>query len=351
MPTSDQGNSGLTAGLRGLGWSAPLRPPGDGLLAGWRGLLDRQTERSAIDRLLGSVRDGLSASLLIRGGAGFGKTALLRYAAEAAPEMRVCGVTGIETEIGLEFAALHQLLIPFLTGVGELPGPQRLALQAAFGMAEGPPADLFLVGLAALTLLARAAEEQPVLCLIDDGQWLDAESARVLAFVARRLYADRVGMVVAVGNPEPEHAFEQLPTVWLGGLPAAEAGELLRSVARAPVDEKVVDRILGETERNPLALVEIGSEFSADELAGRAALPEPMPPGRRLADRLDRQVAGLDPDTRAFLLLAAVDASGDPTLLWRAAEHGEIDAEAAAAAGESAGLIELSGARCGSATR
>jgi DNA-binding CsgD family transcriptional regulator len=343
MLTADRGDSGLASGWRELGWSGPLRPPGEGRLGGWPGLLDREMERTAIDRLLGSVRDGFSASLVIRGGAGIGKTALLRYAAESAPDMRVCGVSGIETEIGLEFAALHQLLIPFVTGVGELPGPQRLALQAAFGMAEGPPADLFLVGLAALTLLARAAEEQPVLCLIDDGQWLDVDSARVFAFVARRLFADRVGMVIAVGEPEPAHAFEQLPTVWLGGLPAAEAGQLLRSVARAPVADKVVDRVLGETEGNPLALVEIGSEFSADELAGRAALPEPMPPGRRLADRLDRQIAGLDPDTRAFLLLAAADASGDRALLWRAADQGGIDAETAAAAGESAGLIELSG--------
>src|SRR5262245_45937014 len=255
--------------------------------------------------------------------------------------MRVCGVTGLQGEIGLEFAALHQLLIPFLPRVAELPGPQRLALQAAFGMAEGPSADLFLVGLAALTLLAHAAEEQPVLCVSDDGQGLDVESARALAFVARRLYADRVGMVIVVTEPAPPHAFEQLPAIWIGGLPAAEASQLLRSVARAPVDDQIVDRILADTERNPLALVEVGAEFTADELAGRAALPEPMPLGRRLADRFLRQVAGLNADTRAFLLLAAADVSGDLAVLWRAAQQGSIDAEAAVAVAESAGLIEL----------
>lgn len=342
MLTADRVGRGLAPGWRWPGWSEPLRLPGDrGRSEAGPGLLDRETEQVAIEHALRSARDGFSASLVIRGGPGVGKTALLRYAAGSVPDMRVCSVAGIQIEIGLEFAALHQLLIPFLPGVAELPGPQRLALQAAFGMAEGPSADLFLVGLAALTLLARAAEEQPVLCLIDDGQWLDVESARVLAFVARRLYADRVGMVIAVSEPAPPHAFEQLPAVRIGGLPAAEAGQLLRSVARAPVDDQVVERILADTERNPLALVEVGAEFTADELAGRAALPEPMPLGRRLADRFVRQVAGLGADARAFLLLAAADVSGDRAVLWRAAQQGGIDADSAAAAIESAGLIEL----------
>jgi DNA-binding CsgD family transcriptional regulator len=305
-------------------------------------LLDRQGERSEIDRVLESVRGGFSAALVIGGCFGVGKTALLGYAADSAPDMRICPVTGIESEIGLEFAALHQLLIPFLPGIDELPGPQRLALRVAFGMAEGPPADLFLVGLAALTLLARAAEERPVLCLLDDVQWLDAESARVLAFVARRLYADRVGMLIAIGGPAPADAFEQLPALALDGLPPVEAGQLLRSVARAPVDDRVVDRILSHTERNPLALVEIGAEYSVDELAGRAALPGPLPVGRRLADRFARQVASLDPATREFLLLAAANVGSDRAVMWRAAHEAGIDAEAAAAAAESAGLIELS---------
>jgi DNA-binding CsgD family transcriptional regulator len=307
-------------------------------------LLDRHAERAAIDGVLGSVRDGFSAALVIHGHPGAGKTALLGYAADSAPDMRVCGITGTQTEIDLEFASLHQLLVPFLNQIGELPGPQRQALQVAFGQAEGPPAGLFLVGLAALTLLARAAEEQPVLCLIDDAQWLDTDSALALAFVARRLYADRVGVVIAVSGPESAHVFEQLPEVFVHGLPAAEAGQLLRSVAPAPVDAQVVDRILADTERIPLALVEIGAEFSADELAGRAALPEPMPIGRRLEDRFRRKTARLDPDTRALLLLAAADCGGDRAVVWRAAQQDGMDADAAAAAAETAGLIELSAA-------
>lgn len=305
-------------------------------------MLDREAERSAIDGVLESVRSGFSSTLVIRGCIGVGKTALLGYAADSAPDMRICCVTGIESEIGLEFAALHQLLIPLLSGIEELPGPQRRALQVAFGMAEGPPADLFLVGLAALTLLARAAEGRPVLCLIDDWQWLDGDSARVLPFVARRLYADRVGMVIAFSKSGQADPFDQLPALRLGGLPPAEARQLLQSVVRSPVDDRVVDRILIHTERNPMALVEIGTEFSADELAGRAAIPGPLPVGPRLADRFARQVAGLDPDTRAFLLIAAANVGGDRAVLWRAAHEGGIDIEAVAAAAESAGLIELS---------
>ena len=322
------------------GGSGPPRDQGSSA-AGQR-LLDRHAERAAIDHVLGSVRDGLSATLVIGGCPGAGKTALLGYAADSAPDMRVCDVTGIQTEIGLEFASLHQLLVPFLPRIGELPGPQRQALQVAFGQAEGPPAGLFLVGLAALTLLACAAEKQPVLCLIDDAQWLDADSALALAFVARRLYADRVGMLIAVSGQESAHVFEQLPAVSIHGLPAAEAGQLLRSVAPAPVDAQAVDRVLADTERIPLALMEVGAEFSADELAGRAALPEPMPLGRLLADRFRRQAAGLDPDTRALLLLAAADCRGDRAHVWRAAQQDGIDAEAATTAAESAGLIELS---------
>ena len=333
----------MSWGVVATGDAGGSGPPGN---QGWSGagqrLLDRHAERAAIDRVLGSVRDGFSATLVIRGSPGAGKTALLGYAADSAPDMRVCGVTGIQTELGLEFASLHQLLVPFLPRISELPGPQRQALQVAFGQAEGPPAGLLLVGLAALTLLALAAEEQPVLCLIDDAQCLDADSALALAFVARRLYADRVGMVIAASGQESANVFEQLPTVSVHGLPPAEASQLLRSVAPAPVDAQVVDRILADTEGIPLALVEVGAEFTADELAGRAALPEPMPLGPRLADRFRRKASAMEPDTRALLLLAAAEACGDRATVWHAAQQDGIDAAAAAAAAESAGLIELS---------
>jgi DNA-binding CsgD family transcriptional regulator len=306
------------------------------------GLLDRQTERASIDRALLSVRNGSSATLVIRGAPGVGKTALLGYAADAAPDMGICGVIGIESEIDLEFAGLHELLIPFIRDIEDLPGPQHQAMRVAFGMDEGPPPDRFLVGLAALTLLARAAEDRPVLCLIDDAQWLDIESAHVLAFVARRLYADRVGMVVVLDEPAAADTFEQFPEVRVGGLPAAEAGQLLRSVAGAPVEDRVLDRILADTDCNPLALMEIGTEFTPDELANWASRPEPVPLSRRLVDRFSRHVRDLDPDTQAFLLLAAVGVACDRPPLWHAARRGGIDADAAAANAESAGLVELS---------
>jgi DNA-binding CsgD family transcriptional regulator len=305
-------------------------------------LLDRRAERASLDRALRSVRSGTSATLVIRGGPGVGKTALLGSAADAAPDMEICGVVGIETEISLEFAALHQLLIPFLAGIEDLPGPQRQAMRVAFGIEEGPPADRFMVGLATLTLLARAAEGRPVLCLIDDAQWLDIESAEVLAFVARRLYADRVGMVIVLSEPAGADPFRELPEIRVGGLPEAEAGQLLRSVASEPVEDRVLDRILADTDRNPLALVETGAGFTPDELAEWASLPEPVPLGGRLVDRYSRRVRELAPDTQAFLVLAAVDLEDDRAVLWRAARLGGIDADAAAADAESAGLVQLS---------
>ncbi len=312
-------------------------------------LLDRRAEKAAIDQVLGSVRDGFSGTLVLRGGPGVGKTALLEYAIDSAPDLQVSGAAGVEAEISLDFGALHQLLVPFLPRIADLGPPRRHALRVAFGLEEGPPPSRFLVGLAALMVLSLAAEDQPVLCVVDDAQWLDVESAQVLAFAARRLYADRVGMIVTMGEPatQPEPAtlqlFEGLPAVAVGGLPDAEAAELLRGVVGAHLCDQVVGRILADTQRNPLALVELGSEFTADQLAGRASLPAPIPVSQRLRQRFLRQVSDLPADTQAFLLLAAADISGERGGLWRAARLAGIDADAAAAAAEAAGLVELSG--------
>src|SRR5262245_65763384 len=162
-------------------------------------LLDRAEETAALEGVLAAARDGLSGVLVLRGDAGIGKTALLEWAAGRAGDMRLAGVAGVQAEMGLGFAGLHQLLVPFLGGLAGLPGPQRQALGSAFGLAAGPPPDRFLVGLAALTLLTdAAAAAQPVLCLVDDAQWLDQVSVEVLGFVARRLYADRVGGLLTV---------------------------------------------------------------------------------------------------------------------------------------------------------
>ena len=304
-------------------------------------MLDRRRERAAIDRVLNSVRNGFSSTLVLQGGHGTGKTTLLEYAVDSAPDLRISRVIGVESEISMEFAALHQLLVPFMSLLPALPAPQRDAIKVAFGLEAGPAPDLFLVGLAALTLLSRAAEDQPLLCVIDDGHWIDRESAHVLGFAARRLYADRVGFIAAVGEPSASRVLEQLPVITVEGLPDAEARELLGSVTDGPLDAQVAGRILADTDNNPLALVELGTEYTAEQLAGRAALPEPLPVGERLRDRFLRQIHDLPPDAQAFVLLAAANVTGERSLLWRAAAQTGIDADAAAAAAD--GVLEFSG--------
>jgi DNA-binding CsgD family transcriptional regulator len=308
-----------------------------------RPLLDRGTARAAIDELLGADRRGLSGALVLRGGHGVGKTTLAAYAVEAAVGFHISAITGVESEINLAYGALHQLLLPFLPLIGDLPGPQQQAIGVAFGLEAGPPPDSFLVGLACLTLLARAADDEPVLCVVDDAHRIDADSARVLGCAARRLYADRVGMIVTVDGSTESPAFEQLPVIEVGGLPEEAATELLRSVVGAPLDPQAVDRVLADTERNPLALVEIGSQFTAEDLAERAYQPEPIPVGQRLVDRYLRTVRSLPVDAQEFLLLAAADVSGHLALVRQVAAASGICADAAEKAAESAGLIEVSG--------
>src|SRR6266571_445606 len=306
-------------------------------------LLDRRTERAAIDRVLDAVRSGFSGTLVLRGGPGVGKSTLLEYAVAAAPDLRVSGIAGVESEISMEFGGLHQLLVPFLPRLSDLPPPQRGALRVAFGREAGPPPESFLVGLATLTLLSRAAEEQPLLCIIDDAHCLDPESAQVLGFVARRLYADRVGFIAGVGEPAAQQVFEQLPTITVEGLPDAEARELLSSVAGGALNAQAVDRILADTRNNPLALVELGTQYTADQLSGRAALPEPLRLGQRLQEHFLRQVRSLPPDAQAFALLAAADPGGDRARLWRVAAQACVDPDAAAAETAEAGVLEFPG--------
>ena len=202
-------------------------------------MLDRATETAALEGVLAAVRDGLSGVLVLWGDAGIGKTVLLEWAAGQAPDMQLARVAGIQAEMGMGFAGLHQLLVPFLGGLDGLPGPQRQALGAAFGLVAGPAPDRFLVGLAALTLLTDAAAERPVLCLVDDAQWLDQVSVEVLGFVARRLYADQVGVLFTVREGEDPAALAGLPQLRLSGLPEQVAGELLAAAAPAPVDGQV----------------------------------------------------------------------------------------------------------------
>jgi DNA-binding CsgD family transcriptional regulator len=322
-------------------WAGPL-PVADGRRKE-PALLDRRAERAAIDRVLDAVRSGFSGTLVLRGGPGVGKSTLLQYAVAAAPDLRVSRIAGVESEFSMAFGGLHQLLAPCLSQEAELPSPQRGALRVALGQEAGQPPERFLVALATLTLLSRTGEAQPLLCVIDDAHWLDPESAQVLGFVARRLRADRVGLIAGVGEPAAQPVFEQLATITVAGLPDAEARELLDSVAGGALNAQAVDRILADTHNNPLALVELGTQYTADQLSGRAGLPEPLPLGQRLQEHFLRQVRRLSADARALTLLAAADPVGERGLLWRAAAHAGIDPDAATDETVEARVLEFAG--------
>ena len=302
-------------------------------------LVDRCVEKKALDALLDSVRAGMSGALVLRGGPGIGKSTLLDYAVERAADLQVVRTVAVESEKTLGFAAVHQLLVPHLPAMDRLPEPQRRALGVAFGLVSGPPADPFLVGLGVLTLLSDAAEVRPVLCVMDDAQWLDKESADALSFVARRLLADRVGMLFAIRETtEPDSRLRAVPGLRIAGLPAPDAYELLQVSINRPIDARVAERIVAETGGNPLAVVEAARELTPEQLDGRAPLPEPLPVGQRLDDLFVRRVRELPPDTQALLLLAAADQPGRGARLWPAAAALAIP-ESAAVPAEVAGLV------------
>jgi DNA-binding NarL/FixJ family response regulator/energy-coupling factor transporter ATP-binding protein EcfA2 len=305
-------------------------------------LLDRLEERAALDRLLEDMEGERSDTLVLVGAPGVGKTTLLDYAAgAAAPETRIIRISAVEPELGLAFGGLHQLLLPFVSRIGLLPLPQRRALRSALGLGAGSTPDRFLVGLAVLTLLSEEAVERSLLIIVDDAHWLDDETTHVLAFVARRLEADRIGLVFSISDDSPRPVpFESLPTLEVGGLPEPAARELLENVGDLHVDERASERIMAATGGNPLALVELSAELSAAHLIGGAPLPDPLPIRRQLEERFQRRVMSLPPDTQRLLLLAAADPTGDPRLLWQAANDLGIENDAAAAA-ESDGLLSL----------
>ena len=291
-------------------------------------------ETGSLEGVLAAVRDGLSGVLVLRGEAGVGKTALLDWAAGQAGDMQVARVAGAEAEMDMGFAGLHQLLVPFLGGLEGLPAPQRQALGSAFGLVAGPPPDRFLVGMAALTVLTDAAAAGPVLCLIDDAQWLNQVSIEVLGFVARRLYADRVGMVFAAREGEGRAVvLAGLPELMVGGLAEEAAHELLATSAGAQVDRQVSWRIAADTAGNPLALVELAAELTAAELSGAEPLDWPLRFGGRLEELYQSRVRALPGSTQTLLLLAAADPTGEPALIWNAARNLGIDPEAGKAAG------------------
>jgi DNA-binding CsgD family transcriptional regulator len=304
-------------------------------------LLDRRTERSALDSLIASARGGMGSTLLLRGEPGIGKTALLEYAIESASGFRIARAEGVESEMELAFAALHQLCAPMLDLLDRLPAPQRDALGVAFGLLAGEPPDRFLVGVAVLSLLSEAAGERPLLCVVDDAQWLDRASAQALAFAARRLLAEPVALLFATREPAGE--FTGLPELLVHGLGDTDARALLGSFLRFSLDEQVCERLLAEMRGNPLALVELPRGLTADELAsGFGVLTAPGLPGR-IEESFRRRCEALPPAARQLLLVSAAEPTGDPVLLWRAAGRLGIRPETAAAA-EAEGLLVI-GAR------
>jgi DNA-binding CsgD family transcriptional regulator len=304
------------------------------------GLLGRYGEREALRELLAAVRAGDSSVLVLRGEAGCGKTALLDELVDAAPGCLVARATGIESEMELAYAGLHQLCRPMLGAVPRLPGPQRDALSVAFGLSGGGPPDRFLVALAVLTLLAEVASEQPVVCVVDDAQWLDQVSAQSLVFVARRMQAESVGLVFAVREPDQEGAFAGLPELPVAGLSEADSRGLLRTVAMAPLDEQVCDRIIAEAGGNPLALLELPRGLSPAELAGGYGLTPAGPVPGRIEESFTARLRELPVATQRLLLAAAAEPLGDMSLLWRALATLGIATEAVEPA-ERAGLIQL----------
>ena len=306
------------------------------------GLRGRRSECEALGGLVASARAGQSGVLVLRGEAGIGKTSLLDFLVKNASGCRIARAAGVEAEMELAFAGLHQLCGPMLDHLDRLPGPQREALATAFGLSAGDAPDRFLVGLAVLSLLSDVAEDQPLVCLIDDGQWLDQASAQTLTFVARRLLAESVCLVFAVRAGMREQEFAGLPELRVLGLSDADARGVLEAALPGPLDVAVRDLIITESRGNPLALAELPRGLSPAELAGGFGLPD-TPVTSRIEQGFIRRLETMPPETRQLLLIAAAEPVGDVALLWRAAARLGIGPSAATAA-EEAGVIEL-GAR------
>jgi DNA-binding CsgD family transcriptional regulator len=305
---------------------------GAGLLVG------RRSECERLDQLIGAVRGGESRALIVVGEPGVGKTALLEYAVTAAPTFRVARAAGVESEMELAFAALQQVCGPLLDHLEQLPRPHRDALSTAFGLIPGPAPDRFLVGLAALGLLSEAAADRPLLCVIDDAQWLDQASAQALAFVARRLSSESIALLLATRDPAAD--FNRLEKLPLTGLDNRSAREVLLSVVPGPLDDRVRERIIAETRGNPLALLELPHGLAPAELAGGFAVPTTLPLSDRIQESFLRRLASAPRGAQTLLLIAAAEPVGDPALLWRGAGALGLP-ETAVADAEETGLLDI----------
>jgi hypothetical protein len=306
-------------------------------------LFGRSVECGVLDQILAQARAGRSQALVVRGEAGIGKSALLDYLSRGGGGFRIAKAVGAEAEAELAFAGLHQLCGPMLHHLDRLPVPQQVALATAFGLTAGAPPDRFLVGLAVLSLLAVVAEGEPLLCLVDDAQWMDATSVQILAFVARRLLAERIAMVFAGRPVEEDNGLVGLPELAVRGLGDADSRAVLQQVLRAPVDPAVLDEIVAECRGNPLALVELPRAWPMPDLAGGFASPDTVSLPLRMEQGFLKRLESLPGTTRSLVLLAAAEPLGDSVLLWHAARSLGLPADAAGQA-EAAGLVEF-GAR------
>jgi DNA-binding CsgD family transcriptional regulator len=311
-------------------------PPVAGGVPGLRG---RSSECALLDGMIAAVRAGESRVLLLRGEAGIGKTALLEYLTQTASDLQAMRAGGVESEMELAYASLHQLCAPLLDRLDRVPAPQRAALEIVFGLSAGPPPDVFLVGLAVLSLLSETAEERPLLCVVDDAQWLDQASARTLALVARRLHAEFVALVFAARDPGEE--LRGLPELELHGLHNGDARSLLSLSVPFLLDQSIRDRLVAETHGNPLALLELPRGLTATQLAGGLGLLGAHTLPGRIEQGFERRLQALPQDARSLLLIAAAEPSGDPLLLWRAGERLEIGVVPAATAAEAEGLVSI----------
>jgi hypothetical protein len=303
--------------------------------------LGRRAECEVLDGMLAAARNQQSATLVIRGEAGLGKSALLDYAVRSAPDLKLVRTAGVESESELAFAALHQLCRPMLDRLNPLPGPQRGALMVAFGLEDGPAPDRLLVALAALGLLAETTEEQPLLCVVDDAHWLDDASAQALGFVGRRLLAEPIALIFAarpsVSGPDD---LAGLPELRLRGLDDEHAKVLLASATPGLLDERVRNRIIEETHGNPLALLELGKGLGAAELAGGFGIPVAGDLPTWIETEYIARLSQLPDEAQRLILVAAAEPMGDSTLILRAAQVLGIDISAVRAASES-GLLEM----------
>jgi DNA-binding CsgD family transcriptional regulator len=301
-------------------------------------LLGRRRECDELDRLLRTTLSGHGAAMVLRGDPGIGKTALLDYAISAAEGFRVLRTVGNEAEMELPFAALQQLCAAGLGGLEQLPVPQRDALEVAFGLSSGVAPDRLLVGLATLTLLSQLADQHPLLCIVDDTQWLDQESAQACAFAAGRLANERIAFLF--GTRESADQMRRMPELTIGRLADTDALALLRSALSAKVDEQVLARLVAESHGNPLALLELPRGLTPAQLAGGFALPVSVPLTGRIEASFRRRLVGLPAASRRLLLVAAAEPTGDPVLVWRAATDLGVAGSAADAAANN-GLLDI----------